>query len=264
MTKYKKPLLVNEQTKYLKDNKRITFNNISELNAQNILLNYNYINVISPFKYNFARKDKGGSVIKINNKHVYDRDVEFSEYIDLYFNERKKYPTIYKNISEFETIFNALVSYYAITTYNIEDSNKFEKFIDILKLNLVNKSYNQSVKNHIIEDLNNIYKDMNDFDDIYILLDRLTFNKTIAIYKCFEDELMEKIFNKMKSYNCVFNYTRFTNFVEILQKMVMIRNYVYHNNSLTILVRYSDIKNKTLRKDTDRKKYLTLIRKLSI
>lgn len=264
MKKYKKPLLVNEQTKYLTKNKRVVFNCVSEQEAQNILEKYNYINVISPFKYNFARKRVDGNVIKIDNKHVYDNDVDFSEYSDKYFNERDKYPTIYKNISEFETVLNALVSYYAITTYNIEDSDKFEEFIDKLKLNLITKNYKQEVKNHIIEELNYIYEDMKNYDDIYILMDRLTFNKTLAIYKCFGDELMREIYEKMKNMNCVFNYTRFTHFLEMLPKMVMIRNYVYHNNSITILVRYSDIKNKVLRKNTDRTKYITLIHKLSV
>lgn len=139
MLYYKKPLLVYEQTKYLHDNKRIVYNVINEENAQTILEKYNYINVISPFKYNFARKNADGTVVKVNNKHIYDRDVDFNEYYELYSNERSLYPTIFANISQFETIFNAIVSYHAITKYNIDNSDKFDIFINSLKLNLINK-----------------------------------------------------------------------------------------------------------------------------
>ena len=104
---YKKPLTVDEQIEYLKKNKRIVFNNISEKDAKEILLKFGYINVISPFKYIFADKVKGIPV-KINNRHVYGRDVDFKEYFDLYNKERGKYPKLYRTISNFEVRFNAI------------------------------------------------------------------------------------------------------------------------------------------------------------
>lgn len=79
--------------------------------------------------------------------------------------------------------------------------------------------------------MNAIYDEMNSYDDIYILMDRLTFNKTIAINKCLDEDVMKEIFNKLLLGNNVFNYTRFIYFNEMLSKLVMIRNYVYHNKN---------------------------------
>lgn len=51
-------------------------------------------------------------------------------------------------------------------------------------------------------------------------------------------------------------------FDEALTRLTKVRNCVYHGNSLTILIRYYDIKNKELRNSTDKKKYETLIKHL--
>ena len=64
MRKYKKPLKIEEQIQYLKDNKRVIFKNESEEESKEYLLINNYINVISPFKYEFFKKDKNGNPIK--------------------------------------------------------------------------------------------------------------------------------------------------------------------------------------------------------
>ena len=47
MRKYKKPLKIEEQIQYLKDNKRVIFKNESEEESKEYLLINNYINVIS-------------------------------------------------------------------------------------------------------------------------------------------------------------------------------------------------------------------------
>ena len=43
---YKKPLTIDEQIEYLKENKRIVFNDLSENDAKDILLTHGYINII--------------------------------------------------------------------------------------------------------------------------------------------------------------------------------------------------------------------------
>ena len=97
--KFKEPKTIDEQIEYLKQDKRIVFNDISINEAKNVLTKYGYINVISPFKYFFAEKDKNGNVIKENGRHVYNRDVDFFEYYSNYLKERSSYAIIYKNIS---------------------------------------------------------------------------------------------------------------------------------------------------------------------
>lgn len=54
--KYKKPLSIEEQIDYLEKSKSVVYNKCSKEEARHILYKYNYINVISPFKYYFAEK----------------------------------------------------------------------------------------------------------------------------------------------------------------------------------------------------------------
>lgn len=84
MARYKSAKTLEEQIEYLKSNKRVRFNIIDEKSAKDILFKYNYINVISPYKHHFAKLNSKKEVIKVDGNHVYERDVEFSEYYELY------------------------------------------------------------------------------------------------------------------------------------------------------------------------------------
>mgnify|MGYP007054915384 CR=1 FL=1 len=77
MTTYKPAKNAQEQIEYLKTNKKITFNSIHEQQARDILFKYNYINVITPYKHHFSKFDKDGNEVKIDGKHIYERDIEF-------------------------------------------------------------------------------------------------------------------------------------------------------------------------------------------
>jgi len=140
-TSYKKPLTIDEQVEYLQAKKRVVYNTMSKEDAKEQLYEHAYINSITPFKHRFARKDKNGNVIRDNHgQHIYDRDVEFSEYYSAYTEERDKYPVIYANIQKFETMFNSVLSYEVIHFYSIDDRNDFNTFIASLKANLMSMS----------------------------------------------------------------------------------------------------------------------------
>lgn len=257
--KFKEPKTIEEQIQYLKEDKRVVFNDISEIEAKEILTKYGYINVISPFKYHFAEKDKSGNVLKINNRHVYNRDVDFNEYYDRYKRERSNYPIIYQNISEFECTFNSIISYECIHYYNIYDFSQFQLFVNNLISNLYNLTCNQKMKDHYLSILTGLTLKMNEYKSIYILLDRLTLNETFTIFKCCDQKLKSSIFRKLLKNNCTFNETRISGFEKKFPKLVLIRNYVFHNNSLTILTRYYKVGTKELRKINDRKEITKLI-----
>lgn len=89
MATYKPAKTLDEQIQYLKENKRVCFNVIDEKSAKDILFKYNYINIITPFKHHFAKLSNKKEVIKENGHHVYENNIEFSEYYELYKNERK-------------------------------------------------------------------------------------------------------------------------------------------------------------------------------
>lgn len=51
---YKQAKTISEQLQYLNEQKRVQFNEMNKEIAGNKLLEYNYINVITPFKHQFA------------------------------------------------------------------------------------------------------------------------------------------------------------------------------------------------------------------
>lgn len=64
MAAYKPAKTLDEQIKYLKENKKVCFNIITEKQAKDILFRYNYVNVITPFKHHFAKLSNKNEVIK--------------------------------------------------------------------------------------------------------------------------------------------------------------------------------------------------------
>lgn len=264
MIKYKDPKTVDEQIQYLKDNKRIVFNNVKEDEAKDILIKHNYINVISPFKYIFAEKGKDGNPIKDSKgRHIYPDNVDFNEYYQHYLNERNNYKTIYKNISEFESVFKATLAYETINHYEIKDSDAFEEFMDIMFSNINTLTYKNNELDKIKESLLHIEEDMNRFNNIYILFDRLSFNEAWAIFRCVMPLIQQKVFDVLNKNNLTYGRNSITQLDELITIMIPIRNYVCHENSITILERYYGIHSQDLRTKNDRERYRKLIEKLS-
>jgi len=258
---YKKPLTIDEQIEYLKKNKRIVFNQISEDEAKTILLKYGYINVISPFKYIFADK-KNGIPVKVNGRHIYSRDVEFKEYYDNYLQERKQYERLYLNISKFEVKFNSIVTHELMLYYNINSDVQFNKFVNTIISNVHASSYRLSVQTHMINELNCFSSKMKNYESIYIFMDRLSLGSTITLFRCCDLRIRKQIFSDLLKNDATVKYTDFSTFDDFLFRVVPIRNCVFHNNSLTILKRYFDIKNKLLRTRSDQRKYSNIIKRL--
>ncbi len=260
--KYKEPKTIKEQIKYLKDEKRVVFNIISEEEAEAILEKYGYINVITPFKHIFAKKSKG-EVIKMDNKHVYENDIEFKFYFDKYEEERKMYPVLFDVISTFETTFNAIVSQKIAKYYSIDSKKAFDAFTDKLILNLVaNEDITHQAKKHMMEEISDFKTKLERYGSIYIFLDRLSLNSIITIYKSSDPIVKNDIFKTLIHHEATLEYYDMPTFDDFLTRLVRIRNYVYHNNSLEILYRYFNIKKNSLRTDTDRRRYKNIVKKL--
>lgn len=265
---YKMPLTIDEQIEYLHNVKNIEYNIINKEEAKPILYEHTYINVITPFKHRFARKDKKGYIIRDENgNHIYDRLVEFSEYSDAYNNEREQYPTIYKNIQKFETVFNSVVSYEAIHNYEIDTYSSFLDFISVLRKNLMTmslkKEYTYDACLNMGHELDRFPATMEKYDDIYIFMDRLSLSGIITVFRCLDPDLRSKIYKYLQQHNAVLGYMTFESFDEFLTRIVPIRNCISHFNSLEVLKMYLHIRTKTLRTSSDRKKYAKIIKKLS-
>lgn len=189
---YKTPLELEEQIEYLKSTKRVVFNRISQEEAKTILAKYGYINVITPFKYKFALRDKDGNAIKDQNgNHQYIRDVDFGEYYDQYIRERKDYKQIYHNISAFETTFNAVVSHNVINFHNINSDDSFDTYKTTAVTNICNSKYKTPVQDHMIAELEEIGDNIKKYKSVFIAFDRLSLNQTITVFRSC-DPLLQK------------------------------------------------------------------------
>lgn len=260
---YKKPLTVEEQTKYLAENKRVIYKKCSVNDAQEFLYMHNYINVISPFKYNFALKNKNDEPVKVDNKHVYTRDVDFTEYKEKYMAERSQYPALYSSIAAFETAFNAIVSNEVICYYNLDSIDQLERFINSLCQNIQKLTTKSTAsRQHMLKAVQALRADFDKYDSIFILFDRMSLSVLETVYLSVDKELNEKIFNAMLSRNLVIGYIKKSDFDKMLTLLVQVRNCIMHGNSLTILIRYYDIKKKDLRRRSNKERYVTLIKNL--
>ena len=268
MRNYKHPLSNAEQVNYIEENKNVVYNQYSKEKAIQYLYEHSYINVITPFKHRFAEKDKKTGIPLRDGlgNHIYTHKVDFKEYKTCYEKERFEYPAIYSNIMKFETIFNSIVAYECILYYQIDTYEQFKKFITSLRNNLnslaINKEYNQAVISHMSDQIDDFLVDMGKYDDIYIFMDRLSLNGIITIFRTIDKKIRSKIFQYLNQSGNVFGYNTFDTFDQFLSRIVIIRNYVCHFNSLEVLIMYSDIPTKTLRDSSDRKKWNKTIHRL--
>ena len=268
-TTYKKPLTVSEQVEHIKNNKNVVFDNISEEDAELLLYEHNYINLVTPYKHRFAQKRKDGTTIRDNfHNHIYPRPVHFDEYYLSYLEERTSYPIIYSNIMRFESLFNAVVSYEMIHYYRIFDYQAFLDFIQSLSINTLalstNKTYSMGQIDNMRKEIYSFEKTMEKYEDIYIFMDRLSLSETITVFRCSAPKLKGDIFKTLLNINGTIGYKTFSTFDEALTRLVPIRNCICHSNSLEVLTMYLRIKQKQLRTSTDRNKYKSLISKLSL
>lgn len=131
---YKPSKKIKEQLDYLEEKKRVRFIDMDRNTAGDKLLEYNYINVITPFKHKFAKCDSKKQVVKVNGNHIYEKDVDFSEYYNCFWEERKKYPIIIANIQDFEIHFKSITAYHILTTSEIYNSSDLSLFLSKLEL----------------------------------------------------------------------------------------------------------------------------------
>lgn len=261
--KYKKPLTIDQQVDYLEKTKRVVYKKVSKEESKEFLYTHNYINVISPFKHCFCKIEKNGKPIKDSfGRHIYDNDTDFYEYEKEYRKERIIYPKLYESLLKFETTFNSIVSYEVIHFYNITDSDQFSKFVHRLMANATSSNYTDKMKNRMYQCLSSFQKTMEKYGSIYIFLDRLSLSDTITVFKCCDDELKKTVFQQLFMHSITLGFEDYPTFDSVLPVIVQIRNCVCHGNSLTILCMYYDVKNKSFRSRSDRRRYRNIIKKL--
>ena len=261
---YKPAKTTKEMVDYLEENKRVSYSIMNKREAQEALLKYNYINVITPFKHVFARKEKDEEIRDEYGKHIYDRNIEFDEYLNLYKNERSKYKTIFANISEFESIFKSITSYYIVNSLEnkIDNSNDLLDFIDRIKISISLLSlndYKEERKLRMIEQIESLKNDVHKYHDIYCFFDRMSLGHLLTVYIGLNEKTQKIIFDNLTKYDMNLGATDVLQFSNKTFTLVGIRNCIAHNNSLEVLKRFYDPKNKIKRTSRDRQKYTSLI-----
>ena len=264
LKKYKKPLTIEQQVDYLEKSKRVVYKEISKEESGEFLYTHNYINVISPFKYHFAKKDDKGNVIKNKSHcHIYESEVDFVQYMNRYCNERTLYPSLYTALSIFESTFNSILSYEVINHYDLRNEKNIELFIQELMQNTLNlRSVSFSEKQHMLRTINSFPNSIDKYASVFIFFDRLSFSELATIYKSINNKISYKIFEAMTSELLNLGYTKKRDFDNSLTTLIQIRNCIMHSNSLTILIRYYNVKKKLLRTAKDKKRYTKIIDQL--
>lgn len=263
ISSYKPPLTVKKMTEHLAKSKRVVFNDISEQEAQEILYTHNYINVISPFKYRFAKKNKKGLTIKDKNgNHIYERDVDFKEYYDLYVAERNKYPKLFRSISCFEQLFSSVVSYEVLNAYCLKDPAAFSNFISILRGNINSSQYKETVKNHNRDVVDNLEKSIEEYGNPYVVFDTLSLHSLLAILVSLDDGPKHRCIEEITKRQSIVKADDEKTFYDQVSKIIRIRNCICHNDSLEILLRYLSRRHKTLRTSSDKYSYAKMIEKI--
>lgn len=266
MENYKPAKTTAQMVEYLENVKNVTYDCISKDVAKEILLEYNYINVITPFKHHFARKDNKQEVIKINGSHVYDKPVEFSDYYNLYKTERDAYPLIFANILDFEAHFKSITSYHIVnnTKNRINNSDDLNDFITRIETTIsLSQQYSVKRKNRMNEHIEDLKKKVLDYHDVYCYFDRMSIGTVLTIFIGLDNNTQNAIFKDLVKFNKNLGVKNVGHFIDKVFTLVGIRNCVAHNNSLEVLVRFYNPKTKETRTVTDKKKFQSMIKLLS-
>lgn len=264
MEKYKKQLTCSEQVDYLKMNKRVIYVDTSEDEAKEFLYTHNYINTISPFKQFFCEMNEKHLPKKDQNgNHVYARNVDFSEYIKKYKDERSQYSNLYASISMFESTFNAILSSEVSRFYELQNKQNIELFILNLSENVIHSevlSFNK--KQHMLKTIGHFCHEIEKYNSVFIFLDRLSLSELSTIYLSCDKKVGLYIFSEMQKRELTLGYKKKKDFDESLNRLIQIRNCIMHSNSLTILLEYYNVKEKSFRKSSDRKAYQKIVKEL--
>lgn len=265
--KFKEIKTLDEMIIHLEENKNVRFIDISKVEAKEILYKQGYINVITPFKYKFAKRfkyqnPKADPYKDENGNHVYPDAVDFKDYFDLYIEERKNYPNIIKNISEFETSFKSICTYEILNYYksrklHLNSKIELNQFLDHIKLNA-----SQSPllgMNFTIDSLDYWQEKLDDMihrkHSIFVWFDHLNLSQWEIMFAGLEEELQNIIFQELKKINKTFGATNVYDFLIKYNTVIDFRNIVAHNNSTTVLVRYRKPQRNIIRFDDERRKY---------
>lgn len=259
---FKQPKDTTQMITHLKENKKITFKGaIDENKAKDILLQYDYINIISPFKYYSCAKVDGQSGTKVprkeNGNHIYEEETSFDDYVDCFKKERQEYPKIYESIIDFELKLKSIIVYHVFNEYQITSQEAYCNFFDILKINA--RNYPNRASN-LIDDFSKLQEKSDRIDNFYNHFDHMSLKNHSNIFHCLEEEIKTKVFDDLCKYGANLDRPSIKYFETRLFETVSLRNTIMHGNSTTILARYSNTRKNQFRSRNERRIFEKLIK----
>lgn len=274
MVEIKKALKVELQVEYLEQYKNIDFTNFGKTKAAEYLKYNNYINVITPFKYYYAKRDplKDYELLKTKKnedgvdiyRHVYENKTLFEEYVKRYEDERKNYDIIYKNIIIFKSTLKNLLAYHLLTSIDYESKEELSEYISSLSLNIVNLKMKEETKNIVLKNIEKISNKIKFSYNIFHTMYSLNFRLIIDLFNVLNEKTKDLIFEDLEKKSLVFGTSNASQLHKTMIKIKDIRNAVMHNDSIEVVVRYVNANNEknNYRKPGPRKAYRRLIKKL--
>lgn len=284
---YKKPLNVDQQVKYLVDNKNIIVPDVND--SKETLTKCGYINLVTPFKHEFAEKipsTKYECKKDSYGKHIYYKQSNFDDYKKVFSQERNEYQELYNGIHKFEIIYKSLVTNLFLVKHNVVNSSiatnilrVYENRIDNLVIHSSGGLEEKAVRKHQMKKVyQSITRDVNGYSrkniidstkndvvppvNIYLVFDRLNLSQVNAIYFCMKSADRIFIYSKLRELSANLGAKNNVDFLKRVFNLVSLRNSVMHFNSLTILLKYSDYKNKRYRTRNSIDDYEAIIRAL--
>ena len=113
------------------------------------------------------------------------------------------------------------------------------------------------------KNIDNLKNAINDYADIYCFFDHLSLGVLLTVYAGLVPDQQKDIHRELKARNLHFGVDNINDYIDKVFTIVSIRNTVMHCNSLEILVRFYNTKDKSLRSPNNRRKYKNLIESLS-
>lgn len=268
LIKYKNTKTVDELVEYLENEKNVTYNVINKEEAKKILYRYNYINVITPFKYKFAKyhpeqSDMDDPFKNNEGRHVYERPVEFAEYFKEYQEERKDYPIIWKNLMDFETKFKSIAAHELLIHLKsngneLLSDSQLEYFLSTCAFRAKNSSWiNQNFSSDNIDYwFDKVLGQMEHKNNLFVYFDHFNLGQWEILFAGLDEDLQEKIFDQLKKTEVNLNTKNVYDFLRRYKIVKEFRNCVAHNNSVRVLIRFRNIKTNQYRNLRERKKYV--------
>ena len=117
-------------------------------------------------------------------------------------------------------------------------------------------------KQHMLKTIGHFCHEIEKYNSVFIFLDRLSLSELSTIYLSCDKKVGLYIFSEMQKRELTLGYKKKKDFDESLNRLIQIRNCIMHSNSLTILLEYYNVKEKSFRKSSDRKAYQKIVKEL--